>query len=302
VIRRSPRPSTGWTTFSNELLTDDKLSFRSLGVLVYILSKPDDWTVRAEQLAKTHVEGRDAVRTSLDELEAAGYLVRQSWRTADGTFASEAVVYDSPKNHGITSPARETSAGYPTRLSQRGEPGPLTRTEEEGLSTKEYSRGAARRRVTTVSRPKSRRLVQPDDDTGGGDEGPVLGGSRRPTRDERNDVAAKRGASGYGLAMRLENGLKRAGVSGSAAAVDKGILAKQLTAKVRAGTHSYEQLASCVEVFVGSPDRYRSGDLKGWTQFLAALPKLEADAESMRRATAPAAEVYGGLDPYEGLT
>lgn len=297
MIRRAPRPETGWTTFDNRVLADRELSFRALGILVYILSKPDDWTVRTDELAASHAEGRDAVLTAMTHLEDAGYVDRRRFRNSRGHWDFECVVYDSPQDRNLgdnAHPNRVSRAGS----SGSGNPGHLVRTEDEGLNTKEYTRGAARRRGTTVSRPKSRRLVQPDDDTGS-DESPALGASPRASREERNERSAARGQSGYGLAIRLERGLK--GQPGSAAIVDKAALASQLKRKVEAGTHTYAQLAACIEVYVGAPTRYRSGDMKGWTQFLAALPKLEKDAESMHRATAPAAEVYGGLDPYEGL-
>ena len=83
-------------TFDENVMEDSRLSFRALGILVYILSKPDDWSVRSAQLAPTHSEGRDAVRAALSELEKAGYIVRSRQQDARGYWSQTSIVYDRP--------------------------------------------------------------------------------------------------------------------------------------------------------------------------------------------------------------
>src|SRR5690242_17950841 len=73
----------GQESISRDLLQDATLSFRARGMLAMMLSMPDDWHfhgVRSiEQLGS---EGREAVRTTLQELEARGYVVRISRRAS----------------------------------------------------------------------------------------------------------------------------------------------------------------------------------------------------------------------------
>ena len=75
------------------------LSLRARGLWALCMSYPDDWEFRAGHLlAQTEREGRDAVRTALRELEAAGFarLVRQT--TADGRLGgSRWVVFEEPQ-------------------------------------------------------------------------------------------------------------------------------------------------------------------------------------------------------------
>lgn len=52
---------------------DDALSFEALGLLTYLLSKPDDWKLMVADL-KRRGWGRDKVKRILKELETAGYL------------------------------------------------------------------------------------------------------------------------------------------------------------------------------------------------------------------------------------
>lgn len=53
---------------------DERLSWEALGLLTYLLSKPDDWVIKAGDLQKRC--GRDKVYRLLSELIDAGYVVR----------------------------------------------------------------------------------------------------------------------------------------------------------------------------------------------------------------------------------
>ena len=99
MIRRAPRPGRGFLILHNEVARDSRLSYRASGVLHDILSRPDNWTATAEQLAKARPagEGVKAIRTALRELEAAGYLKRERVRGEDGRFSWSQTVYDFPR-------------------------------------------------------------------------------------------------------------------------------------------------------------------------------------------------------------
>lgn len=121
TIRRAARPTSHFTILPNHVLRDIQLSFKARGLLAYILSQPDHWSTSSTQLALVGPDGRDAVRTGLTELEAAGYLVRLKQQGPDGRWSTVTVVYDTP----VTSPVdklwrtRTTEAG----LSDVGKPG-----------------------------------------------------------------------------------------------------------------------------------------------------------------------------------
>lgn len=58
----------------NEVVRDDRLSWKATGILCWLLGLPQDWRVRLSHLADQKTDGRDSTRAGLAELETAGYL------------------------------------------------------------------------------------------------------------------------------------------------------------------------------------------------------------------------------------
>ncbi|MEU3455566.1 hypothetical protein ABZ671_18490 [Micromonospora sp. NPDC006766] len=86
---------------------DFTVPFRSLGVLTWLLNKPDGWDVNSIQIAnegkgktlrgrKAAREGREAVRTALRELALAGYYRLEKRRMLDRTFVMGTAVSETP--------------------------------------------------------------------------------------------------------------------------------------------------------------------------------------------------------------
>jgi hypothetical protein len=79
-------PGEGFTVFRNaHRPKGGSLSFRAFGLWVFLRSMPDDWEVRTSHLTKQGREGRDAIYTALNELVAAGYAFKETYRT-DGNL------------------------------------------------------------------------------------------------------------------------------------------------------------------------------------------------------------------------
>jgi hypothetical protein len=73
-----------FSIIANACFADERLSFKSVGLLCYLLSKPNNWTVRPQHLATAHTDGVTAVYSALVELEEAGYIRRTRVRNEGG--------------------------------------------------------------------------------------------------------------------------------------------------------------------------------------------------------------------------
>ncbi|MBS9372097.1 hypothetical protein GON09_001061 [Rhodococcus sp. B50] len=98
-------------------------------VLVWLLSKPDDWRTRADSIAaQSPKEGRDAIRSALRELADLGYLVREKIQNELGQWITIQTVCERP----VADPAPEN----PTRGgADIGEPGALSSTDTPRTET-----------------------------------------------------------------------------------------------------------------------------------------------------------------------
>ena len=112
TIQRTARPQSNFTILSNEILRDNRLSFRARGILVSVLSRPDNWRTSAESLANESKEGRGAILTALKELETLGYLERTKYQNEQGHWVSDSLIYDKPK-YGKPTSAEPTSDNPP---------------------------------------------------------------------------------------------------------------------------------------------------------------------------------------------
>lgn len=100
-IVRSPRPDNHYTVVANDVVRDSRLSYRARGILLEILSRPDNWKISAEILARSSKEGRGAILTCLTELRDLGYIVTKRIRHESGQFETISTVYDKPTGSGL---------------------------------------------------------------------------------------------------------------------------------------------------------------------------------------------------------
>ena len=98
AITRKKR-SRNFTVIGNEVYARNNLSFQAMGLLSYLLSKPDNWSVNVNDLIKVTANtakktGKDGVYTILTELRERGYA--EYTRHADGK--TDWVIRDEPMN------------------------------------------------------------------------------------------------------------------------------------------------------------------------------------------------------------
>lgn len=67
--------TNNYTIISNTPLRDMNLSLKAKGLITQMLSLPEDWDYSIAGLAKINRESDNSIKTALDELKAAGYLI-----------------------------------------------------------------------------------------------------------------------------------------------------------------------------------------------------------------------------------
>lgn len=134
-----------FTIVGNDAARDRRLSLKARGLLLYLLSHRDGWTLSIDRLARQMDEGKAAIRGAVHELEALGYLTREQTRGQDGLAGHSVwLVTDSPS---ASSPSDEnrTADNRPT-------------LEDHGLED------------DPVEDDQPKTLVPADADTGGEDD------------------------------------------------------------------------------------------------------------------------------------
>lgn len=89
--------SRDYTVMSNYHLRDSSLSLKAKGLLSQMLSLPEGWDYTLAGLAQINKESKDAIRSAVNELEAAGYVQRRQTMDKNGKFAgNEYVIHEQP--------------------------------------------------------------------------------------------------------------------------------------------------------------------------------------------------------------
>lgn len=89
-------------------LQDERLSWKAKGLLVYLLSLPDDWKIYETELINHAKDGRDGTRSAIKELIDAGYITRERTRDEKGRLTGtdynvyEVPTYDGKSNIGFS--------------------------------------------------------------------------------------------------------------------------------------------------------------------------------------------------------
>lgn len=129
IVRVVKNKDNPYVMLNKSLLDDDRLSWKAKGILAYLLSKPDDWTIIIEHLIKQSTDGEKSLRAGLNELKEFNYLQRYPVYKNGLVIRWESTVYEQPysDNEKIKS-AKENDNGSMEYqlLAQNGKVGQIT--------------------------------------------------------------------------------------------------------------------------------------------------------------------------------
>jgi hypothetical protein len=148
VIERS-RHAQQFLIIGNAEARDTRISFRARGLHHHLLSLPPGWRVTTTDLAKDNPEGRDAVRTALNELISLGYVTKRKHQDLRGHWHTTVTVHDKPQTEAGSEAPITTEDGFPGAGSPGvGESGAKKlKTVTEDVEDQEMAQELASRRA-----------------------------------------------------------------------------------------------------------------------------------------------------------
>jgi len=130
---------TRYVVVDNKLARNSKLTLKSKGLMLYLLSLPADKNITLKELGKHIIEGKDSLRNAVTELITEGYIEKRTYRSGKGLFQTEYTVYEYPQ---IINRDGLSDADKPERMNRSGLTGadnPHFRSKESSLSKEEKS-------------------------------------------------------------------------------------------------------------------------------------------------------------------
>jgi hypothetical protein len=141
---------------------DNRLSFRARGLHHHLLSLPPGWRVTTTQLATDNPEGRDAIRSALNELIACGYVTKAKRQDERGRWSTVMTVHDKPQPKtdsqapvtedgfpGVGNPGVGKSGAIPKTVNEDVKEGPVDLASRHARAKK---RASTQRDIPTVIR------------------------------------------------------------------------------------------------------------------------------------------------------
>ena len=168
MITRAPRPTSNFYMLDKAISEDARLSWAARGMLVFLLGKPDNWTVSPAALTNEtkglkRGTGRDGVYAILKELQEVGYLQLSGIRDQSGSFAgtdyfvSEVANPEKPPHRDQPDTAQpDTARPYPANPPQ------VSIEKKQGLKKKQELREESAAAPTAPSRPAKAEFPIPE--------------------------------------------------------------------------------------------------------------------------------------------
>lgn len=98
---RAIKESGNFVTVHKNFIHDNNLTFKAKGILLYLLSRPDDWQIYESEILKHTKDGKDSLKSGIKELEEVGYVARTRKRNDKGHLNGyEYLVYEYPIQNG----------------------------------------------------------------------------------------------------------------------------------------------------------------------------------------------------------
>ncbi len=132
-----------FTQIPNSWLRDDRLTFKARGLLGLVMSHSTGWTLSINSIAEQNLEGKDAIRSAIAELQKFGYLSRDQLNEFGRFGEAMWVTHDPSENPTSENPMTENPTPKNNKLKEEQSIKNSKRTTAQNLFNefwKEYPR------------------------------------------------------------------------------------------------------------------------------------------------------------------
>ena len=141
-----------FTVITNSVFKDRRLSAKAKGILVEMLSLPENWDYTLKGLTTLFSDGIDSIRQGIKELEENGYIVRERKRDARGRLGGmEYVIYETPEK-GVENSVPEQSSPANAEPTEDF-PAQDESAEDKAMLYKELNKSRTKESITHLSNP-----------------------------------------------------------------------------------------------------------------------------------------------------
>ncbi len=145
-----------FTVIANSVFKDRRLSAKAKGILVEMLSLPENWDYTLKGLTTLFSDGIDSIRQGIKELEENGYIVRERKRDARGRLGGmEYVIYETPEKaveNIVENSSPEQSAPMIAEPTE-DIPAQDESAEDKAMLYKELNKSRTKESITNESNP-----------------------------------------------------------------------------------------------------------------------------------------------------
>ena len=85
-----------YTVLDNTFIKDIRLSWKAKGLMTYLLSLPDDWTIHLSEIEQHATDGKSALRSAINELKEFGYLKAEQKRENNRFAEMVYIIIENP--------------------------------------------------------------------------------------------------------------------------------------------------------------------------------------------------------------
>ena len=97
IIRKAKDKENPYVMIAKDTVQDKKLTWKETGLLCYLLSLPDNWQLKVQDLINRKIDGRYATRGIIQGLLKKGYLEKIIYRKETGAvIRHEYIVHEKP--------------------------------------------------------------------------------------------------------------------------------------------------------------------------------------------------------------